>query len=441
MSLRLAAISGLPEHCSPTYPLFTLVSGFLHSCIPTPLAFASVLLGSLSIVSWLCAQLPQVVKNFRLHSTSGLSFTFLFVWCLGDMSNLIGCVLTGQALWQIIVASYYCFIDLVLVGQWIWYERLRHGMPLRRILYSRFRRYEEDGDGLPRQAAESTSLMHQRHSSQSWNVPEYSKSRKNHSEPIDARSNTRKVRRAQLSGLPSPSPRTILFVSLLIALTSVSASPVHLHDDMSANTTAFAVGTFFSWASTFLYLVSRLPQLVKNYRSRSTAGLSPIMFFAAFCGNAFYSASLMTNPQGWHSYPAYGGHGWVREDPSKMSEWIAKTLPFWLGAAGVLALDASVGVQFWLYGARHEIRGDEEVLVVRRQKADSNPSMDQPTSWRRVSGWMRGWQPDLTADAVAASPGVSVDWGQREVQSQQRTEQPNPERESNDEQRQGYGTI
>jgi solute carrier family 66 (lysosomal lysine-arginine transporter), member 1 len=68
-----------------------------------------------------------------------------------------------------------------------------------------------------------------------------------------------------------------------------------------------------------------------------------------------------------------------------------RAAPFWLGAAGVLVLDAAMGVQFVVFGdgkARSEEEGDvAEVLVV------EEVGVRGPGRWRRVSGWMRGWMP------------------------------------------------
>lgn len=61
-------------------------------------------------------------------------------------------------------------------------------------------------------------------------------------------------------------------------------------------------------------------------------------------------------------------------------------MPFFLGAAGVLALDASVGVQFLLYG-----ESDEAKVVV----VDVEEGRGRVGRWRRVSGWMRGWVPSF----------------------------------------------
>src|ERR1700709_1105956 len=107
----------LPQHCEPASPFLTVVSSHLHICIPTPLALISSILGTLSIVSWLFAQLPQIYKNYQIQSTSGLSIFFLVIWCLGDTSNLVGALFTRQAGWQVVIASYYVLVDITLVIQ------------------------------------------------------------------------------------------------------------------------------------------------------------------------------------------------------------------------------------------------------------------------------------------------------------------------------------
>lgn len=70
-----------------------------------------------SLVVWMFAQSPQVYQNYRNKSVDGLSPVFLVQWMLGDLTNTIGSVLTGQTPFQIIIALYMLAIDLILVGQ------------------------------------------------------------------------------------------------------------------------------------------------------------------------------------------------------------------------------------------------------------------------------------------------------------------------------------
>lgn len=408
----------LPAHCSPDSEFLYRVSATFHTCVPTNLALISTTLGTLSIVSWLFAQLPQIYKNYSLKSTAGLSIYFLVEWCLGDLTNLLGAVFTHQATWQMIIAAYYCFVDSMLVLQWLWYEKLKHGYTIRRV-WARKPGDEDDGRGrdgdmrqmiiegmpaLSRETSRSDSgdskskakdiTRDQRRQAGMWRMPEYRVTDENGDEKDGAdspsRQGSRTIYRTQASGsLPSPSPRTVIMLACLISL--ATASPIHATTPLEAaqdrSTYLEQIGTALSWFSTLLYLVSRLPQLYKNWSRKSTAGLSPGLFVAAFFGNLFYSTSILTNPNAWYSCGPYGNNGWADKGGNDRVDWILSALPFWLGAAGVLGLDGAVGVQFLMYGD-----GGEADRVVVLEEANGNG----PWRWRRVSGWMRGWVPTFS---------------------------------------------
>lgn len=393
----------LPDHCTPTSDFLFRFSSTFHVCIPTPLAFISNLLGALSICSWLFAQLPQIYKNYNLKSTSGLSIFFLVEWCLGDLGNLLGALFTHQAQWQVMIGGYYVFVDLCLVLQWVWYERLQHGRHLLRV-WPRSRRNgsSDGGSDLHGVTIEGISPPTSSHGSDNgsmykagqpkpiFRTPTFRRDPTQDEKGTPSPSTTPRCHTVHRPGpsspFPSPSPRTMLMLACVIAM--AQASPI---DSSQPALTLMAkgptrletAGTVLSWMSTFLYLGSRLPQIYKNYKLQSTAGLSPSLFAAAFSGNLFYSLALATNPQAWSDMGPYGGHGWAGAGGSDRNTWIAAAMPFFLGAAGVLALDASVGVQFLLYGEK-----EAKVIVVEEGR-------EQMGRWRRVSGWMRGWVPSF----------------------------------------------
>ncbi|KAJ7632729.1 PQ loop repeat-domain-containing protein [Roridomyces roridus] len=85
----------------------------------------SDLLGYTSIGCWLGAQFPQVITNIRLRSCEGLALPFLANWFLGDASNLIGCLMTHQLPFQTWLATYFVFVDVLLVSQYFYYEGFR----------------------------------------------------------------------------------------------------------------------------------------------------------------------------------------------------------------------------------------------------------------------------------------------------------------------------
>lgn len=400
----------LPEHCEPSSPLLTAISSHLHICLPTPLALISSVLGILSIVSWLFAQLPQIYKNYQLQSTSGLSIFFLVIWCAGDASNLIGALFTRQAGWQVIVAGYYVCVDLALVVQFFWYT---HYKPSRQYEdYSNLHHeHYHDSDSHPNlhlSASSSThpgpvNMTHKRTEvhdmavqtgSTLTSTPGRSASYTNDAKE---KGSPRRPTRLGTSATSPPFalPRTMLIASLLCAVVA-NASPTGTKEphppiyDAPSETIIEVIGRIISWLSTLLYLGSRPPQLYKNYLRKSTEGLSPLLFMAAFGGNFFYSASLATNPNAWADLPPYGGGGWADFHGNDRLEWIGRSLPFFLGAFGVLGLDGFMGVQFLMYGADEE--EDDESFV----SSDEMGPKRGRSRWRRVRGWMRGWIPSAS---------------------------------------------
>ncbi|KAJ5247601.1 hypothetical protein N7468_002584 [Penicillium chermesinum] len=395
----------LPEHCEPSSPLLTAISSHLHICLPTPLALISSVLGILSIVSWLFAQLPQIYKNYQLQSTSGLSIFFLIIWCAGDASNLVGALFTRQAGWQVIVASYYVFVDLALVIQFFWYThyKSRHYGG-----YPEVHHHEHYHDSDPRSAKPlpgpntpqgPVNITHKHPEVHDMGVQTgstltstpgrstYYTNEKRHSRPTRLGTSA--------TSPPFALPRTMLLASLLCAVVA-NASPAGSPDphppiyDAPRETIIEVIGRIISWLSTLLYLGSRPPQLYKNYLRKSTEGLSPLLFMAAFSGNFFYSASLATNPNAWSDFPPYGGGGWADFHGNDRWEWIGRSLPFFLGAFGVLGLDGFMGVQFLMYGADEEV--DDQSFV----SSDEMGPKRGRSRWRRVRGWMRGWIPSAS---------------------------------------------
>ena len=398
LSSFLATYASLPEHCAPTSQYLTRFSSAFHSCVPTSLAFLSTALGIFSNISWLFAQMPQIYKNYQLQSASGLSIYFLGVWLLGDLSNLLGAVLTRQAGWQVVEAGYFVFVDVLLVSQYFWYT---HWNPSRKGALEGYSSGADRPDDGSQEVLVGVSLSDgsSTQSTQTEDKKPVVKSRDTPAKPRDIQgpppdfsssfskeekrrgSFSRTINRQGTQSLGSSPRALLLFSTLCIVLANASPLQLQTTNESPAISSSEFVGRIFSWCSTVLYLGSRFPQIYKNAARRSTDGLSPTLFIAAFFGNLFYSTSLPTNPQAWSSYPPYGLHGWVGPDGSDKNEWRRSSAPFWLGAAGVLVLDAVVGVQFLKFG---EGSMDKPVLIRDREGR---------SRWQRASGWMRGWVP------------------------------------------------
>lgn len=279
------------------------------------------------------------------------------------------------------VALYYVSVDCVLVSQYYYFAFIRTPAVLEGMQYDDS--IDDDGDSVVSYLVDSDT------------------------------SSSRKAKRSQ----PRTHGRSRSLASTLIVVVSVmghlvGASPISMPATISARvvteqTTLQAVGGVLSWFSTLLYLVSRLPQLLLNFRRRSTSGLAISLFVAAFFGNLFYSLSLLLNPLGHFDYPPYGGGGVAGPDGSDHLEWWGRTLPFFIGASGVLTLDFAVGWQWLVWGERapdgvHHRQFSDDECDGEESVGEGSVSSTQEiygvrSKWRGWWPW-NGWFGDSAAD-------------------------------------------
>ncbi|ORY84223.1 PQ loop repeat-domain-containing protein [Protomyces lactucae-debilis] len=232
------ALYAAPRGCSSQDEFGQFVSPIIErltgECVYGSQAAFSWTLGYLSLLFWIQAQFPQLVLNFQRQSASALSPTFLAVWMIGDVANLIGCILTHQLPFQTLLASYYCFIDGFLVLQYIMYSIWQPDVAVL--------------DGIVTDE---------------------------HSPP------PRKWYRS--------APNNMVVVAALVS--SVDAAT-----GSGGISAGLQFGQAAAWLSSILYFLSRIPQIRANYKRSSTEGLSAYLFLAAFCGNLCYSLSVLTSP-------------------------------------------------------------------------------------------------------------------------------------------------
>lgn len=120
---------------------------------------------------------------------------------IGDVTNLLGCVLTKQLPFQTLLATYYCFIDSCLVCQYFFYNVIRR--PSMIVL-----------DGVEQVAPEVAPRPTK------WNF----------------------------------NPNSLLVIAMLVS----GASAQHIRSEESTTRT---IGIVAAWSSSLLYFTSRLPQM------------------------------------------------------------------------------------------------------------------------------------------------------------------------------------
>ena len=129
-------------------------------------------------------------------------------------------------------------------------------------------------------------------------------------------------------------------------------------------------GQIFGYLCAALYLGSRIPQLLLNYRRKSTEGVSMLFFLFACVGNLTYVLSIFAYEPGCAKSNGAASPLRLVETLTKgmfctEGEWsreygryILMNASWLAGSAGTLFLDMGIFVQFWIYRGREAGRVD-----------------------------------------------------------------------------------
>ncbi|KAK4189529.1 putative vacuolar amino acid transporter YPQ3 [Podospora australis] len=346
----------------PTWPLNLDVEAISGIC------------GSISIACWVVVFSPQIIENFRRSSAEGLSIQFIVIWLLGDVFNILGAVLQGVLPTMIILAIYYTIADVVLLAQCFFYR----GFTLRDDVSpppapKPKQQKRNGGRSTDLQANESAGLLRNAEEGSSSASPFGSLERRGswtHLSPAvplvaDIPEPT-----------PAPSPPTKLqavgFNTLAVLMVCAAGAagwwlsreyteehPGHEagdhHDRQNDPLRMDFWGQVFGWLCAVLYLGSRLPQLLLNFRRKSTEGVSILFFLFACLGNLTYVLSILAYDPECERSEEDGGCS-DGEAAKVYWEYVLVNLSWLAGSAGTLLLDMSIFVQFFIYS-----KGDEEV--------------------------------------------------------------------------------
>lgn len=159
---------------------------------------------------------------------------------------------------------------------------------------------------------------------------------------------------------PPSTVQIILFNTFSVALVcaagivgwyvSVSSSPRRGKPEPPTLTFDIA-GQVFGYLCAVLYLASRIPQLLLNWRRRSTEGVSLLFFLFACIGNLTYVLSIFA-----YSPVCAGESGRCQpgEHQKIYGRYLAVNASWLLGSLGTLFLDMAIFTQFILYREKGE---------------------------------------------------------------------------------------
>ena len=325
--------------------------------------------GSISIACWVVVFVPQIYENFVRKSSEGLSLLFIVLWLAGDVFNLLGSVLQHLLPTMIILAAYYTVADIVLWMQCLWYTdeeskvdpiHLSPANPIteevledvfsehRPILISGEPADESfviDEEALAVPAAIDEVLLE--------GLPE---TRRGSRMSRSSRSSRRSAEQPLLMGGDVEELREVkriqkgnyirdVFIAMCVVLGGFLSWYISYSHNYIRNGSRFTPGKpetpnsglqfnllaqLFGYLSALLYLGSRVPQILLNFKRKSCQGISFLFFLFACLGNITYTTSILV--------------------VSLAPKYLLLNGSWLLGSVGTLFMDLIIFIQFFVYG-------------------------------------------------------------------------------------------
>ncbi|XP_075696626.1 lysosomal amino acid transporter 1 homolog [Rhinoderma darwinii] len=277
----------------------TWVWNVFNECAADARDLASVYLGLFSILCFVAASFPQYYQSCKTgNMDKALSIWFLLGWLAGDSCNFVGAFLSHQLPIQTYTAVYYVLADFFMLSLYVFYKYRNQG-PSAALRINAVCGFALFG---------SAALL-----------------------PV--------------LGSSGPAAADDSITANTRRLLSTDAS------DSEPFSTQEIAGCVIGSISSMFYLCSRLPQIVTNFRRRSTEGLALSLFVMVIVGNLTYGLSiLLKNPDQGQSETNYIHHH----------------LPWLVGSLGVMSLDLIIIFQFFVFSVKDpndSTTGEREPLL------------------------------------------------------------------------------
>lgn len=322
----------------------TLLSTFINAgngttpVTPSPLRVAlSGVSSSTSLACWIVLLLPQLIEQWKVKSSDGISLGFIVIWFIGDLANLIGSLWANLLPGVILLAVWFCFADGLLITSYIYYQNLNKKLV--------------NGHG-PRHKHRHGSASSATSAGGSQNDPTQPllNGRRRGSSNGRRKSSLRRRRDSLTSIVDAPVtakgsiltqyvlPLVFVFAAGLVGyfFSSGEVPEPPTDDDDGLATGPLVLG----YLSAALYLGARIPQIYQNHKKRSVEGLSLLFFIFAMLGNITYSGGILFYRSDLH--------------------YIVLYLPWLLGSLGTIFEDIIIMIQFYVYNTA---RGSDSAIV------------------------------------------------------------------------------
>ncbi|PSR99701.1 Vacuolar amino acid transporter YPQ1 [Actinidia chinensis var. chinensis] len=288
-------------------------------------------LGFASLVCWGVAEIPQIITNFNNKSGHGVSLAFLFTWIVGDIFNLVGCVLEPATLpTQFYTALLYTTITVILVLQCIYYDHLLHWCKCQSIEVNNLD--QDESEPLKSNSVDPNSgrlvnspveVPQQRkfyytsaRSLAGSNTPPFQSYFRVKSGPSALEFHSDSSSEDDTTPAPSKKSQPRRIPRSVGGYGAFLAASANLPFQSRAFTEAYANrfgnrllqehefqenawGQRLGWLMAAIYMGGRIPQIWLNIKRGSVEGLNPLMFILALIANVTYTGSIVFRSTEW----------------------------------------------------------------------------------------------------------------------------------------------
>ena len=263
-------------------------------CVRTSRDKWSFAVGMISNFMWVISSAPQIYTNCKSKRVEGQSWALFTLMFTGNVLSLIGVIITGGLVTQVITSTLYCILDGIMFVQFWWYGYIKPCLKRRRarkngIQSSSFSDEEAEDH------SQDTRKLHIDDEGEPDQVPDG-------------------------DGPPTAGLAGAMFLQAASAAT----------DWKAPYTGDQTLGTVFGWIGGCIYIGSRIPQVIKNFKNGKVIDLSPIYVSFTIFGNLTYTLSVFI------------------KDTSGSYLW--KQAPFIFGAVGPMMCDFLFTFQMCICG-------------------------------------------------------------------------------------------
>lgn len=232
---------------------------------------------TISNIAWLFVFIPQLIENYNKKSSDAVSFYLIALWYIGDTLSVVSAIYKSIHPVLIYMGTYHIIFDVVFLIQ---------------VIYYRLPRY------LTRYHSYPLLLDETKYDSMLYYVKDV---------------------------LLLHETSLLLGYSILLLSSQVICKlfpPI-------------IVGDIFAWTSTVIFFLSRLPQILLNYKRRSVEGLSFTAFVNIIIANQLFLASILIKL--------------IDIDNSNRVKYIIDNIPWIVGSSGTTLFDIIIFIQFFIY--------------------------------------------------------------------------------------------